>query len=286
MKTSAELDFYNKLSSGQTCCDELLNNLDILHGRNKTVKIDAFQMLKHPKRDIHKKKMRKGTRTPSDPTNYMRKCINCDHILHSEEHTCSKCAIVQETDWLVMPTQNEMKFKLQTHNVITCAYKRINHFNEKLSQFQGKEKTLIPNEIFEKIKDEIEKNQGLELETVTPKLMKYILKKLDLSKYYEHVNYITNKINNYTLPHLSTAEEDNLRRMFQAIQEPFARHSPPARKNFLNYAYIFRKFMELLCYDYFLENFSELKSREKLYEQDMIWMKICKDLHWQFIPSV
>lgn len=29
-----------------------------------------------------------------------------------------------------------------------------------------------------------------------------------------------------------------------------------------------------------------LKSSEKLYAQDQIWKKICKELRWEFIPSV
>ena len=32
--------------------------------------------------------------------------------------------------------------------------------------------------------------------------------------------------------------------------------------------------------------FPLLKSTEKLYAQDQIWKKICKDLRWEFIPSV
>jgi hypothetical protein len=29
-----------------------------------------------------------------------------------------------------------------------------------------------------------------------------------------------------------------------------------------------------------------LKSREKVWEQDKIWAKICAELNWQFIPSL
>ena len=61
---------------------------------------------------------------------------------------------------------------------------------------------------------------------------------------------------------------------------------PPSRKNFLSYAYVLHKFCELLEFDDLLEYFPLLKSREKLHQQDIIWKKICRDLKWQFIPSL
>lgn len=43
---------------------------------------------------------------------------------------------------------------------------------------------------------------------------------------------------------------------------------------------------ELLGEDALLRYFPLLKSSEKLYAQDQIWKKICKELRWEFIPSV
>jgi len=167
-----------------------------------------------------------------------------------------------------------------------CAYKRINHFNEKLAQFQGKEKTIVPDNVFEQIHTEIKKNYSFSTETITPREIKYILKKQYLSKYYEHINYITHLINGHSLPKLRQEEEDRLRWMFNQIQTPFTKHAPVHRKNFLNYAYIFRKFLELLEWDWLLPYFTQLKSRDKLYEQDLVWKNICSDLEWEFIPSL
>jgi hypothetical protein len=38
--------------------------------------------------------------------------------------------------------------------------------------------------------------------------------------------------------------------------------------------------------DGLLPYFPLLKSSEKLYAQDQIWKNICRELQWQFIPSV
>ena len=74
--------------------------------------------------------------------------------------------------------------------------------------------------------------------------------------------------------------------MFKEIQEPFIKHRPKNRKNFLSYSYVLHKFVELLSLDELLILFPLLKSREKTYEQDKIWKCICDDLKWEFIKSV
>lgn len=73
--------------------------------------------------------------------------------------------------------------------------------------------------------------------------------------------------------------------MFQAIQAPFEKHCPPDRKNFLSYSYCLYKFCELLRMDEYLNHFSLLKGRDKLYRQDEIFRKICQELNWQFIRA-
>jgi hypothetical protein len=38
--------------------------------------------------------------------------------------------------------------------------------------------------------------------------------------------------------------------------------------------------------DEYLQYFPLLKSKSKLYAQDQIWKKICRDLQWEFIPTI
>lgn len=105
-------------------------------------------------------------------------------------------------------------------------------------------------------------------------------------QYYENCHQIVNALNGVPAPKLPQYLEDRLKRMFGEIQEPFERHCPPTRKNFLSYSYVLYKFCELLGEDAIMQNFVLLKSREKLHQQDVIWKKICQDLQWEFIPSV
>lgn len=113
-----------------------------------------------------------------------------------------------------------------------------------------------------------------------------LLKKLKYNKYYEHVPYITNILNGINPPKMTLELEERLRRMFQEIQEPFNKHCPENRKNFLSYSYVLYKFCELLGEDDYLECFPLLKSKEKLHQQDVIWKNICGELMWEFIPTV
>ena len=166
------------------------------------------------------------------------------------------------------------------------AYKRINHFNEWLSQFQAKESTDIPSEIIEKIMFELKKERIFNVANISNNKIREILKKLKLNKFYEHIPYIINKINGKPPPTISKHLEEKLRYMFKEIQNPFQKHCPKHRKNFLSYSYVIHKFIQLLGIDEYLTYFPLLKSREKLYNQDKIWKEICNDLGWQFINSI
>ena len=46
------------------------------------------------------------------------------------------------------------------------------------------------------------------------------------------------------------------------------------------------KLCELLDQRIFLPYFPMLKDREKRIEQDVIWKNICKELDWEFIPTI
>ena len=171
-------------------------------------------------------------------------------------------------------------------NTSYYSYKRINHFNEWLAQFQAKETTDIPDDVYNRIYMELKKERISNMAKVTPSKMKEILKRLKLNKYYEHIPHITNRLNGQPAPVITRATEEKLRSMFKEIQGPFMKHCPSERKNFLSYSYVLHKFCQLLELDDFLQCFQLLKSREKLHVQDTIWEKICGELNWEFIKSV
>lgn len=154
-----------------------------------------------------------------------------------------------------------------------------------LNQIQGKETTDIPEELFDKILLEIKKQRLTNMTDLTYTRVKNILKILKANKYYEHIPHIIHRLNGMTMPYLAPELEERLKSMFKQIQTPFLKHSPN-RKNFLSYSYVIHKMLQLLEKDEFLSSFPLLKSKDKLFEQDKIWKKICEELEWEYIPSV
>lgn len=214
------------------------------------------------------------------------KCRLCKSVmmykLVNSELVCQNCGYTEE---IIINTE-KTSYKDPPREASYFAYKRINHFNEWLAQFQAKETTEIPEEVYMNISLEIKKNINLDISSISSKQVRDILKKLQYNKYYEHIPHIINVLNGKKAPSLSRKEEEQLRNLFKEIQIPFSNNCPEDRKNFLSYSYVLHKFCELLEYDYLLPHFPLLKSREKLLQQDKIWKCICNDLNWQYIPSI
>jgi len=213
-------------------------------------------------------------------------CKNCKNQMTCLQHDaiiiCNICGYQE----LLLVEQNRPILKQNTKDTSHFSYKRINHFREWCNQVQGKESTDIPDEIFEKILTEIKKEKIVDTKTITYNKMRDILKRLRINKYYEHINYIINRINGIPTPQFSQELEDKLCNMFRNIQAPFLKHCPKDRKNFLSYSYVLYKFFQILGLNEYLKYFPLLKSREKLYVQDQIWKKICGELNYEIIPSL
>jgi hypothetical protein len=175
-------------------------------------------------------------------------------------------------------------YKEPPKEVCFYAYKKINHFKEILAQFQGKETTQIPVEVIENLKNQIKKER-IEVLKITYYETKGLLKKLGYNKYYEHINFIKDKLG-LKPPMISQELEETLCNFFMEIQYPYAKHCPDYRVNFLHYYYVLYKLFELLGEMHYLQEIPMLKDREKLIEQDTIWKKICEELDWEFIATI
>ena len=195
---------------------------------------------------------------------------------------CPKCGYQEQ----MLIDSDKPSYKDPPREVSYYAYKRINHFNEWLAQFQAKESTEIPAEIFDAILMELKKERITNMASIKQTKLREILKKLKLNKYYEHIPHILNRLNGQTAPVMSRDNEEKLRHMFKEIQPSFQKHCPADRSNFLSYSYVLYKFCELLELDDFLPCFPLLKNRDKLYAQDRIWQKICEEMSWEFIRTL
>ena len=206
----------------------------------------------------------------------MNICLNEANI------TCPSCghqeALLVDTD--------KPSYKDPPREASNYAYKKINHFNEWLAQFQAKESTEIPEDIYDAILFQLKREQITDMGKLKPTKLREILRKMKCSKYYEHIPHIINRLNGQNAPFMSREDEEKLRHMFREIQPSFKKHCPKGRRNFLSYSYVLYKFCELLEMDEYLACFPLLKNRDKLYMQDKTWKLICQEMGWGFIKTV
>ena len=211
-------------------------------------------------------------------------CDNCSigeliKVNHEGIIICNHCF----TNHKFLVDNDKPSYKEPPKEVSFYAYKRINHFREILSQFQAKESTDIPPEIIITIMNQVKKER-IQPSELNNKKTKEILKKLGYNKYYEHIPFIKDKLG-IKPPVMTPKLEETLCNLFMDIQRPYAKYCPDDRVNFLNYYYTLYKLCELLGENQYLEFFPMLKDQKKV-EQDEIWKKICKELDWDFIPTI
>jgi hypothetical protein len=211
-------------------------------------------------------------------------CIGGEMVMHVVDslRCCRNCDAVE---YVVIENERPAKRDVPKDST-SFSFKRLSHFNEWLAQIQGKDHPSIPDDAIGFVMIELRRHNIINAADVSVSHVRAILKKLKLSRYYEHVPYIISRIQGVPSDRMPAALEEKLRDMFRKIQIPFVRNSPPSRKNFLSYGYVLHKFVQLLGADEYLNKFPLLKSRDKLRVQDAVWRNICKDLDWEFIPSI
>src|SRR6056300_1751409 len=123
---------------------------------------------------------------------------NIIHIHDTSELVCDACGLVIAT--LISEELTYKEEQETSEKIINYSYKRENHFNEWLSQFQAQEMTTIPDEVMDQLRAELKKMKIQKLDEITHAKIRGLLKKLRLNKYYEHVPYITNILNGIKAP--------------------------------------------------------------------------------------
>jgi len=231
----------------------------------------------------HRMKLSAGPEMTQQMTEHCLSCNVAREEISSEGIlVCPKCG--SEEYALVVSDFPSFRDPPKERN--NYAYKKINHLNEILNQFQAKESTIIPEDVMNEVILELKKRRITNVADLSEEDIRQILKKLGRSKYYEHRTHILSRLNGNPPPTITPEIEEKIRAMFQEIQAPFLLYCPDDRTNFLSYSYILYKFFELLELDEYKVYFPLLKSRDRLIAHDQIWKKICEYLQWEFISSV
>ena len=221
---------------------------------------------------------------------YILSCHNClicnqGELIPLEEEGVLICNNVECGKFVVNIIDNQKPLNKEMPNEVSyTAYIRLNHFKEILSQFQAKETTKIPDELFDAVRNRIVKERK-ELKEVNYAEMRSILSTLGYNKYFEHIQYI-NSILGIKPPVMDEELHETLCVLFIEIQQPWALFCPTNRTNFFNYTYILCQLCVLLDQKQYLPYIPMMKDRIKQLEQDMIWKDVCTYLDWEYFPTV
>ena len=224
-------------------------------------------------------------------TNYavtMDICHYCNsgEFIHQEEDGILICNNSKCGKFVTHIVDGSKSFNKEPPNEISyTAYIRLNHFKEILSQFQAKETTQISPEIIHMIRARIKKERITDLSKLNYEIMRDILRKLGLNKYFEHIQYI-NSIFGVKPPVMSEALIETLCVLFIEIQPKFSIYCPANRTNLLSYSYILHQLCVLLDQKQYLPYITTLKDIEKQRQNDATWYLICKSLDWQYFPTI
>jgi len=218
----------------------------------------------------------------------METCHYCNsgEFIHQEEEGILICNNSKCGKFVTHIIDGSKPFNKEPPNEISyTAYIRLNHFKEILSQFQAKETTQISPEIIDMIRARIKKERITDLSKLNYEIMRDILRKLGLNKYFEHIQYI-NSIFGVKPPVMSETLIETLCVLFIEIQPKFSIYCPANRTNLLSYSYILHQLCVLLDQKQYLPYITTLKDIEKQRQNDATWYLICKSLDWQYFPTI
>ena len=213
-------------------------------------------------------------------------CNLCDNPMNVNRSmstmSCSNCGLYHS---YIESSKMSLKYN-EDIEYSNFSYKRSNHMSEIINSFQAKETTPIPDKILNQVMNKIYERRIVKPELITNSLIRSVLKECGLRRYYENSTAIRCLITGQEPPRLKPNEEQCLKLMFEKANQSFMKHQPDTRKNFLSYHYVCFKMLEIMRLDKFLPYFHLLKGKEKLFQQDEIWSKICEDNNWPYNPSV
>lgn len=264
--------------------------------QNQAGKLENIYKIEAVKEALDKYRKQKSRELQQDPNaNLCKECKTSfgEQVPRDGVYACSACGCCQEA-----PPDCRDGYKGTIHmnssQMTVVNYKRKNHFNELLSRAQGKENTEIHPNIIACIKETLFRYGYRDLDTITPKHIKDMLKRCGWPTFFEHRVKIWSIITGRRPFLLETKQEEALRLMFDMIQQPFEQcpkellfdsQAGKERDNFLSYEYVFAKLCELLNIWQLKKKFKVLKSIKILIQHDRIWKFICDCLEWPNFPT-
>lgn len=203
-------------------------------------------------------------------------CFSCGYVVSENAQESS----YTESHGSAFATNQKDKFP---RRLTISSTKRVNHFKFWLSRLQGNEHCKITDVELQQLTQYLESHHLLS--TLDYDTIRSSLKQLGFQRYYNNSFYFLKHFTGYALVSFEKKHEQQLIKLFHLIQPAFTRHAGN-RINMLSYAYLIRKFSELLEWEDIVWSIPSMKSDANIQRQDAIWKCICEDMDFPYTKSV
>ena len=115
-------------------------------------------------------------------------------------------------------------------------------------------------------------------QSLSKSLIRNILRRLNLSKYYRYIHTIHSTMTRNKPYHLTDYEIKRINELFQEVEESYNRYKPKNRKSFLSYNFVLNKLFHKIERPDLAYHFPLLIGHKHMRFHNNIWDKICKNI--------
>lgn len=229
-------------------------------------------------------------------------CGNASEFIRDEDRTvCAMCS----TEQLLISNISSFSDVGRVNMSGKYTYNRKTHFRDCIMQYQGKQKTNIPLEIYNAIRLELDKCKAVDLSErdhvkkyakITRLMVLNILKSLnidDVKKYYDDIVLIHHTITGQECPDIEHLEDvlledfDKLTTTYDNRTDCDSGTGPPfKRKNFINAQFVLYQLLRKHNYKCSNMDFLTLKKPERKHFHHDICKNLFKILGWKYSYSI
>lgn len=256
--------------------------------------LDEFGRELHPSsKDVERRRKEKNKQFLKDARMVAlapEKCVSCERErciideTKESQYVCTECGYVER--YGIAHGINGLTFE-ETKNLPPepYTYKPISHLEDLLMQVQGKSSRVIPPELLVRIRREFRKSRVPD-NLITPTRVRYVLRKIGATNYYEEVTAIAHKVNPAFKPIVIKDQHyEKLKLMFTEVYRQFptaVAEISPKRRNFLSYHGFTKAMCIFLGFHEYVRAFTSLKSHKKRQAQSKILESIFSRMNFEF----
>ena len=208
-------------------------------------------------------------------------CETCgeelDIDLHGGMVSCMACGAtyadgIDSHQWHAVPHVPHSKFQ----------YLKSGHLLSLLKRFQGKEQTTVPRDVINRVVLRLHEYK-YDLSKIGYKEMKFVLRRLVLARYYEHVWQLLYIVTGRKPWQFTAQEEIEFQVVFDVLEQVYPLFKPPESENFIFYWYFIKKTAQLLGQpEQVVDMFPLLKDPRKHQQKERIWKNMVEHVGWPY----